>query len=386
MAKILVISPTPTHPPDAGNRARIFSLLTGLKSTGHQVHFAFVKRETGDEAAMSDAWNGFYPLTYQRPADRWLKRKYDKWAKRIGIDGVLPYRIDDWYTEEITTQLETIRQQVHPDIVMVEYVFFSKAFECFGPKILKVLDTHDIFGDRHKLYHQNSMTPLWFYTTIAQEKTALDRADVILAIQEDEAAYFRRLTKQKVITVGHMVHCSTKVALAAGGTERLLFIGSANPINVDGLRWFLEKVFPLVRRQLPDVELEVVGECADKVTAADGIILTGRVVNLAPHYQRATLVVNPIRFGTGLKIKAIEALAYGRPLVTTRVGAAGMEEWAGRAFLVADTPEEFAEGIRMICSSASIQSELVGNAIKLSRENNASAAQPLFEAIDKVTG
>ena len=360
-------------------------MLSGLKASGHSVFYVFVRTEAcSDDEGMAGAWDGFFSIPYRRPNNRWLKRKYDKGLKLLKLGRVLPvlpYRVDDWYTREITEQLLKISQQVKPDVVLVEYVFLSKVFECFGPDTLKILDTHDIVGNRHRLYQKNDIAPQWFYTSVAQEKKALDRADVVIAIQDEEATYFRQLTRHKVITVGHMVQVSHGDEQADNKTNHLLFVGSSNPINVEALRWFLRDVFPLVRVQLPHIELEVVGGCAEKISARDGLILTGRAIDLASHYRRAKAVINPVRFGTGLKIKAIEALAYGRPLITTRAGAAGLEKWAERAFLVAETPEEFAEAIRKVCCVEDLCDSLTKSAIEFTKTYNREALRPLLSEI-----
>jgi len=235
MASILVISPTPSHPQDAGNRARIFSLLGALKNAGHRVHFVFVASEAGDEAAMAVAWDGYDSLSYRRPGDRWLKKKFDRWLLKLGRSDVLPYRVDDWYTPDLAAQLQAIRDRVRPDVVLVEYVFLSRAFDCFGPGVLKILDTHDIFGDRHSMYLDHGLKPVFFYTTRQQEKKGLDRADLILAIQDEEAAHFKQLTHRKVMTVGHLVDFPALTKPSGNSINRLLFVGSANHINVDGI-------------------------------------------------------------------------------------------------------------------------------------------------------
>jgi polysaccharide biosynthesis protein PslH len=381
MAKILVISPTPTHPQDAGNRARIFSLLSGLKAAGHMICLAFVKMENGDEESMSKAWDGFFRIAYKRSRIRWLKRKMFWGAFRLGYDKFLPYQIDDWYEPEISRRLIEIQKRIKPDVIIIEYVFLSKAFECFGGEVLKILDTHDIFGDRHRLYLEHDITPQWFYTTKAEERKALDRADLILAIQREDAAYLSQLTHRKVITAGHMNQVPNNQKRIEGEADSLLFVGSDNPINVDALKWFLDEIFPRVRLKIPEIKLDVVGNCAQLVSPVDGLIQTGRVTDLAPHYQRAKVVINPVRFGTGLKIKTIEALAMGRPLVTTTVGATGLEEWDGKAFLSANTAEEFLEKILSVCLSEELRIELSRNALEFIQKNNSTALKPLTDAI-----
>lgn len=386
MATVLVISPTPTHPQDAGNRARIFSLLTALKTSGHSVHFAFITSEPGDETAMIEAWDNYDSIPYQRPADRWLKQQYDQWMRKLGRSDVMPYRVDDWYPEGLNSQLKKIAARVQPDVVLVEYVFLSMAFTCCGPEVMKILDTHDIFGDRHKLYSAHGHQPVFFYTTKKEEKKALDRADLVLAIQNEEAAYFKQLTQRKVITVGHMVQTSASVEQFKEHPNRLLFVGSANHVNMDGLNWFVETTFPRLRKAFPEIEMDVVGQSATKLSPQAGLNLLGPVAALAPHYQKAAVVINPLRFGTGLKIKTIEALAFGKPLVTTSIGAAGLEPTESETFLVADTPELFCEQIAKLLCSADLRTGLGIKAQNFVRQYNEETVAPLLQLIDKRLG
>jgi len=382
MARILVISPTPSHPQDAGNRARIFSLLYTLKSAGHLVYFTFVKMEAGDETRMAIEWDGVFTIPYRWPSFI-RKRLWDGWMRLLRQQKVLPYKIDDWYRPQISERLADIRDQVNPDVVLVEYCFFSKAFECFGDQTLKILDTHDILGGRQQLFFDRGLTPQWFYTTAEEEKKGLDRADIVLAIQERETEYFAQLTNRPVLTVGHLAHIPE---VGNGPHEpaacRLLFVGSANQINVDALSWFVEKVFPTVRQEMPGIELEVAGACANSFHTSEGVVLTGPVSDLAPLYRRATAVINPVRFGTGLKIKSIEALANELPLITTRAGASGLEAWQGRAFIVADTAGEFTEAIRRIWASPELRSEMAEQARILISDYNRKVTVPLLKAID----
>ena len=208
---ILVISPTPSHPQSAGNRARIYALLISLKNRGHNVHFAHIRRETlADDGAMQACWDGnFYSIDYQKPKSK--KNKVNIFTSRLNLLNRIinkiktkanldkdsqkyTYKIDDWYDDSVNTKLIEISQSIKPDVVIVEYVFFSKALECFDSKILKVIDTHDIFANRHEIYLKNNQTPKWFSTTTKQENLGLKRADVILAIQKKEADLFKKET------------------------------------------------------------------------------------------------------------------------------------------------------------------------------------------------
>jgi glycosyltransferase involved in cell wall biosynthesis len=119
-------------------------------------------------------------------------------------------------------------------------------------------------------------------------------------------------------------------------------------INVHGITWFIEQVLPLVRRHVPEAELWLVGGICDRFGRdIPGVRCFGFVDRLDDLYRRVAAVINPQRFGTGLSIKSVDALAHGAPLVTTSSGARGLEDGAGpgpgAAFLQADSHEAFGE-------------------------------------------
>jgi len=130
----------------------------------------------------------------------------------------------------------------------------------------------------------------------------------------------------------------------------LVFVaGFAHPPNVDAAEWFVREILPLIRRQHPQIHLDLVGSNpSDDVKAlhGEGVTVTGFVTDeeLASRYASARVVVAPLRFGGGMKGKVIEAMRFGVPCVTTSTGAQGLEQTGG--FLAAaDTAEDFAERV-----------------------------------------
>ncbi len=132
-------------------------------------------------------------------------------------------------------------------------------------------------------------------------------------------------------------------------TERngLLFVGNfAHRPNSDGVQYFMREVYPLVRDALPGVKFDVVGDYAPpEITAYDSedVRVHGYVPDIAPLFRHCRVFVAPVRFGAGVKGKIGESLAYGVPVVTTSVGAEGMNLTHGEEALIADTPREFAD-------------------------------------------
>lgn len=359
--KILVISPTPTHPHSAGNRARIHTLMTSMLSLGHEVHFLHIEKEAGDRQAMLACWGGrFHSLSFRMPENRFsrLRRRVRKW---LGLETQYIYGVDEWYDPAADAFIRDLAARIGFDAVIVEYVFFSRALRCFGGDVLKLVDTHDVFADRHRRYLAEGKKPQWFSTSRREEARGLARADVVIAIQENEARFFRETTPQRVITVGHIVPVD-EASEDEARTSGMLYVGSGNEINVHAAKYFIDGILPAIRQHIPSAILTVAGGVCDRLADTPGVRLLGQVEDLAPLYRSAAVVVNPILFGTGLKIKTVEALGFGRPLVTTPAGAEGLEEMAGKAFVIADSESAFSSAVIDLLSDHHARQALGQNA------------------------
>ncbi len=352
--------------------------MLGLKKLDYDVHFAHIQQTAGDNAAMEACWGeNFYTLPYQKPltAQKQLSMKFHsrvirKMQAMTGSDPSFTYGVDDWYDSAVDEALLNLADKIQPDIVMVEYVFFSKALEIFGQHVTKVLDTHDVFADRYKLYLRNGQPPRWYSTTQKEENKGLSRADVVLSIQDQEAKVFKKRlsSNQKVLTVGHLVPL-LKLPVKTEAPS-LLYVASSNSINVNAIDGFIEQAFPAIRSRFEGARLILAGEICDVVEDFEGCQKLGYVEELKDAYALASVVINPIRFGTGLKIKNVEALAHSKPLVTTAVGAEGLEAGAHRAFRVADTPAEFVREIVSILSDQRLAQSLAEQAYEFVAERN----------------
>jgi len=334
--KLLIVSPTPTHPPTAGNRARIFSLAKNLGSLGHDVHFAWVTMEHGDADAMKAHFKERLEiLPYSRPPI--LDSKIDRFRRRllrgIGNERSYIWRLDDWYDESASEEIRALHARHNFDAVLVEYVFLSRVLDALPDSVLKIIDTHDRFSNRHAQYLRAGKRPEWFSTTEADEKLGLRRADVVLAIQEEEAQFFSKMLcgKTEVVTVGHLLDLSCQVSV--GSAPRAVFVGSSNSINADAANYFIRSVLPLVRSVRPDFQLILAGGVGAQVSDAIGVQKLGHVASIQDAYAKGSLAINPVRMGTGLNIKTMECLAFGVPLVSTATGSRGLDALQGRAFV-----------------------------------------------------
>jgi glycosyltransferase involved in cell wall biosynthesis len=373
-SRILVISSIPLLPATAGNRIRVWTLMNNLRALGHDVWFMGLGLKREEEQEIRAAWgDNLYIVPYVSVRD-----------PKLGLQGLKRWVLDraihqGWFCPDLDHRIwphwdaaiQKIASEQKFDVVIVEYVFYSKALLYF-PDAVKVIDTHDVYTDRaQKLAARNIKSHYWSLPR-DQEARGLSRADVIVAIQKHEAAFFDELTegKKRVLVVGHTVALRALPAQEADA-QNLLFLGSGYAANVDGARYLMGQVLPLVREMFPNVRLLIAGPVCEHLKAGvPGVELLGVVPNLDDAYRRAGIVVNSVLTGTGLKTKTVEALGHAKPLVTTACGAEGIEEGAGSAFLMADDPAGIAGHIRTLLESPARAAELASRGFHFAAEWN----------------
>ena len=377
MKRLLAISPTPTHPPTAGNRIRILTLLEHLKRRGFDVDFLHVTHEKGDEAAMRAYWGDrLHVLPYKMPRTPKLRPWYAPyWAGRLlraWRQGDSLHRrnlgLDDWLPRSLPAALRALHVQRRFDVVLTEYVYLSGALCAFPDGVLKLLDTHDVFADRFRRYLESGMQPSYYSCSARDEARGLDRADAVLAIQEDEARYFRAVTARPVLHAGHPVPVVDHGPVPA--TPSILFVGASNAINREALRRFCRDVLPLVLRAVPEAKLLLAGGICRDAPELPAVVCRGELPSLDAVYAEARCVVNLRHTGTGLSIKSIEALAHGRPLVATPSGAMGLTDGRGSAFLFAEGDDALARALVRVLKDDALAARLAAGGQAYARRYN----------------
>jgi glycosyltransferase involved in cell wall biosynthesis len=141
---------------------------------------------------------------------------------------------------------------------------------------------------------------------------------------------------------------STDALRRSSDQPTLLFVGSLHyEPNVDGLRWFVTVVWPMIRREQPSARLRIVGSGGretDWLRTADGVDLLGPVDDLEGELRAASVAIVPLRWGAGTRIKILESFAYRLPVVSTGLGAEGLDVEHRRELLIADGAQPFADG------------------------------------------
>ncbi len=144
----------------------------------------------------------------------------------------------------------------------------------------------------------------------------------------------------------------------------------SDPANEDGVEWFYHHVWPALSQRHPEVKFYIVGAGAgprlQKLAKKDKrIVVTGEVKDLRPYRNRARVFVSPVRLGSGLRTKVLEAMAGGVPVVSTSLGMAGIEAQTGVNCLVADTPELFTQSVEWLLTDRVLAAQMVRNAREL---------------------
>jgi glycosyltransferase involved in cell wall biosynthesis len=178
---------------------------------------------------------------------------------------------------------------------------------------------------------------------------SLEATVIPIAIDTDEVVKVRRCAEDD-----HILHIGTMFW----------------PPNVDGILWFLREIFPLIYAQRPKTTFDVVGAKPPPEIMAysgngSGVNVAGYVVDPTPYYEATGVMVVPLRAGGGMRVKILNALAQGLPIVSTTLGCEGIAVEPGRHLLVADTPQAFAQATLGLLEDKRLANELGYNGRQL---------------------
>ncbi len=146
----------------------------------------------------------------------------------------------------------------------------------------------------------------------------------------------------------------------------LIYIGSMDWYpNEDAVGFFADEVFPRIQEKVPDVAFSIVGgnppARVQKLAEREGVIVTGRVPEIKPYFAEATVFVVPLRIGSGTRLKILEALAMGKAIVSTTVGAEGLELRDGEEIFIADEPIAFADAVTRLLTDSDLRRRIGEN-------------------------
>lgn len=345
-AWLLFVSHVSPLPVTAGNEMRLYRLLKAVRGAGYRAALLLAAAPAGEAVdAVSDCvdelwfsgdgrgvpWQGATGVLHHALA-RCGASGMNLWRRLEGHCLLKPARLnmmDDFApnrlfcTDEVLLRTWSLCRRLRPVAVIAEYFLMTPCLGMAGENTLRLVDTHDVFSEKRRIVEAMGIDDR---TTLSEEEERryLSRADVLIAIQEDEARQLRELVPgRRVVTAGVDFDVVTPTGRPVE-PPRVLVVGSDNAMNRHAMNALMTNVWPAVNRRRPDTVLRLVGGISTPVAHQGGVEKVPRAADLAGEYAAATLVVNPTLAGTGLKVKSVEALCHGKCLVTTKPGVLGL--------------------------------------------------------------
>ena len=373
--KVLFLTPQVPYPPQQGAALRNWGLISGLAERHEVAVLAFLS--PGQSAELATRLQAAcrietVTLKTRRFRDRlhslFTTRQPDM-ALRLA-SGTYAHRLAEWLARE---RFDVVH------IGGIEMAPFLDVIEAARPRPLMVFDN---LNCEYLLQKRAFLTDLgapgrWpgaAYSLVQwrrlhrYEAEACRRADHVLAVSDADAVALRDLVPELGVTVvpngvdTRAYRVQSPKSKPSSGSD-LVFTGTMDfRPNVDAVLWFTRKVLPRVREQAPGVHLFVVGQRPhrrlDGLRSDPAVTVTGWVEDVRPYIAQAVVYVAPLRIGGGTRLKLLEAMAMGKAVVATRLGAEGYPVTDARELLLADTPADFTAAVVTLLQSPERRAEL----------------------------
>ncbi len=255
-------------------------------------------------------------------------------------------------------KLEELLNYYSPDLVIIEYIHLSYMLNFVDEHVKMILDMHDIISERTREFGQFNYSGALPEMFPEDEFAIMEVYDKVMVLCEPDRNKLETVIPGKVLLCPHPTlahHRSTRPIV-----KKIVYMASEYLPNIDAIAHFIETAWPDISARYP-VELHIFGNICHRLFQENlppQVTLRGYAPNINNIYDEADIMINPVRFGAGMKIKTLEALAAGVPLVTTAHGARGLEGLANKALLIADSPKAFAEQIDKLIRDPFLREEL----------------------------
>ncbi len=373
MPSVLMVTHNPFWKRDRGSRQRIAGLVRALEGSGVAVHACFVGA-LGDQDHAEALASGLASI------------------RASGPEPAFPgCRLDDFKTDVARDCFAACLRDVRPGTVLVQQIrhayLVAEMPDELRRRVTLAIDTHDVMHERARRFADAGHRH-WLDISREEEARALAPFDLVLAIQSREARLLEAMASHaRTLCVPHAMEIpDSPTADPASGRCVVGFVGIGNDPNTDAAKRLLGDVWPSVRRAHADAcELRIAGTVGDRLgrDLPAGVTTLGFVDDLDAFYKCIDVIATPIAFGGGLNIKNVEALVHGRALVTSPIGAEGLESGIGSAFLVGSNRRAWADAMTRLAADHDRIRELGERARAFARRvfSPERAYAPLIDAI-----
>lgn len=371
--KILIVSTVQTHPTTSGSARFINSYSSMLKEMGHDVYFLHVPPGYRDNATIKEGiahsrnfWGDNYFLyrtnfinAFKIKLLGWYSKYFNKYYSKC----------DDRYIWGLHNYVKNLNDKYHFDACLVNYYWLTKLLPRI-PIRLKGLVSHDSFtynNERNCTYNLLNLKP-------NEEAKALQRCPYIFAMQDEERVLFKYLAPHSKILISYCIYNFVNQSMA--NNHNLVLLSSAFFLNINGVLWFLENIFPEIIRNFPDCKLIIGGSICKQLSNHTGnpnIKLLGFVKDASDLYKLGDVAINPTFQGTGMKIKTFEAIAHNKITMVHPHSLSGIYHKEEAPLFASDKASEWVAFLKKVwqCPEFSIKI----------RENNAKYIHSLNEYV-----
>ncbi|MFA7515725.1 MAG: glycosyltransferase family 4 protein [Candidatus Ratteibacteria bacterium] len=343
-------------PTDSGAKLRVYSLLRLLSSRYSIALFGFYlpdkeKFPSSESLALCNNFakeTEIFENSFSGRAGKIGKAMCALWYR-------LPLQVLHFRKKSVLEAMNRVAEK-GIDLVQAEGIYIG-AYLFHLPDVVRVLVAHDVDSIvlwRSFLHHPGLIRKLYFFIQAIKmrfyEQAILPKLDLCIAVSEKDKVLLQKISRGKacIEVVPNGVDTHALQYLPKSGGKEILFVGNLfyHP-NRFGIEWFLREIFPKILYNDSEVICSIVGKGADKVLSQyrnnRSIKIFGYAEKLEPLYEEARLSIVPLKVGGGTRLKILESMAFGRPVVSTSIGAEGLDVEEGKDLFIADSPDLFAE-------------------------------------------
>ena len=360
---ILILSPFFPWPLSQGGKIRVFNIIKHL-ARNRKISLACVSDEKiSDHGPLADFCEEIICVERRQNLIRDIP---------VFLFGKGSFNFVRFSSEAFREALRQLLTRKSFDLVQIEFSMMWQYADIFDG-ISSVLDAHNIESEIVRQIGETQINPLRRFLYKLEEKKirrgeekAWRECKICFAVSEKEREVIAT-HGGKAFTIPNGVDLERFQYVPKENVDRriLLLAGMDYLPNVDSVKYFLNGILPLIREKLPDILLDVVGRDLWKIRGwlpHKGMEFHESVSDILPYLRQADLLVVPLRQGAGTRIKILEAMAAGLPVVATSKGCEGLVVKDGEHLLIADEAGSFAEAVHKILNDAGLGKSLACNA------------------------
>ena len=367
--KILFLSLRCPYPPHRGDRIRSYNFIKQLSKQHAVTLVYFAESENDIESAKHlepfcerVEWVRFHrSFAFMNTGIHCLSRR--------------PLQLHYWYSPQMQRKINQLLEQESFELIHAQLFRMGQyVTDVQGPtKVLDLCDSLALNLSRRAELESNpwlakiklDCTPKRFLVKLEEKRVrryevnimkAFDCGTVVARFDQDYLLNQDNSLNLSIVPMGvDLGYFQPKPA--AQSAPLMLFTGTMNYFpNSDAAIYFCNEIFPRIRKRHPNAQFYIVGnhpsDQVKRLETQDGVVVTGYVPDVRPYFEKASVFVAPLRAGSGIQTKNLEAMAMGVPVVTTSVGAMGLEADIGTELLVADTPTDFTKQVVHLLNNA----------------------------------